>query len=355
MYKKLFIPGPTHVRDEILQAQAAPMIGHRAKEYADLQAEVTPKLQKLLYTNQRVYLYACSSSGMMEGSVRQASTKRVLNTACGAFSKRWYDMTVRNGLPCDLLEVPLGQAITPQLVDEALSKADYDAITVVMNETATGIMNPVQEIAALVRGKYPDVLLLIDAVSCMAGVKIEFDAWGLDVCLAGVQKCFALPPGLTVCAVSDRARERALKVPNRGYYFAYDQMDKRYDKNQTPATPAISIIQALNRQMDDILAEGLDNRFARHIEMAEIVRDWARQYFALYGDERYLSNTVTSVSNTRNISVGQLNDELGKRGAMISNGYGDLKDITFRIAHMGDLQVSDIRWLLEQINDILGL
>jgi aspartate aminotransferase-like enzyme len=355
MYKKLFIPGPTHVRDEILQAQAAPMIGHRAKEYADLQAEVTPKLQKLLYTNQRVYLYACSSSGMMEGSVRQASTKRVLNTACGAFSKRWYDMTVRNGLPCDLLEVPLGQAITPELVDEALSKADYDAITVVMNETATGIMNPVQEIAALVRGKYPDVLLLIDAVSCMAGVKIEFDAWGLDVCLAGVQKCFALPPGLTVCAVSDRARERALKVPNRGYYFAYDQMDKRYDKNQTPATPAISIIQALNKQMDDILAEGLDNRFARHIEMAEIVRDWARQYFDLYGDERYLSNTVTSVSNTRNISVGQLNDELGKRGAMISNGYGDLKDITFRIAHMGDLQVSDIRWLLEQINDILGL
>jgi aspartate aminotransferase-like enzyme len=355
MYKKLFIPGPTHVRDEILQAQAAPMIGHRAKEYSDLQTEVTPKLQKLLYTNQHVYLYACSSTGMMEGSVRQASTKRVLNTACGAFSKRWYDMTVRNGIACDLLEVPLGQAITPELVDEALAKADYDAVTVVMNETATGIMNPVEAIAALVHEKYPDVLLLIDAVSAMAGVKIEFDAWGLDVCLAGVQKCFALPPGLTVCAVSDRARERALKVPNRGYYFAYDQMDKRYDKGQTPATPAISIIQALNKQMDDILAEGLDNRFARHMEMAKIVRDWARQYFAIYGDERYLSNTVTNVSNTRNISVGKLNDELGKRGAMISNGYGDLKDVAFRIAHMGDLQVSDVKWLLEQINDILGL
>jgi aspartate aminotransferase-like enzyme len=355
MYKKLFIPGPTHVRDEILQAQAVPMIAHRAKEYADLQAEVTPKLQKLLYTQQRVYLYACSSTGMMEGSVRQASTRRILNTACGAFSKRWYDMTVRNGIPCDLLEAPLGQAITPELVDAALSKADYDAITVVMNETATGIMNPVQEIAALVREKYPDVLLLIDAVSCMAGVKIEFDAWGLDVCLAGVQKCFALPPGLTVCAVSDRARERALKVPNRGYYFAYDQMDKRYDKNQTPATPVISIIQALNKQMDDILAEGLDNRFARHIEMADIVRDWAHKYFALYGDKRYLSHTVTNISNTRNINVGKLNEELGKRGAMISNGYGDLKDLTFRIAHMGDLQVSDITWLLEQINDILGL
>jgi len=355
MYKKLFIPGPTHVREEILLAQAAPMIGHRAKEYADLQAEVTPKLQKLLYTQQRVYLYTASSTGPMEGSVRQASLKKVLNTVCGAFSQRWHEITVRNGIPCDKVEVPMGQAITPELVDEALSKDDYDAITIVMNETSTGIMNPVQEIAALVRQKYPDVLLLVDAVSCMAGVKIEFDAWGLDVCLAGVQKCFALPPGLTVCAVSDRARERALKVPNRGLYFAYDQMDKRYEKHQTPATPAISLIQALNKQMDYILAEGLENRFARHLQMAEIVRTWARKYFRLYGDERYLSNTVTNVENTRGINVTALNDELGKRGAMISNGYGDLKDKCFRIAHMGDLTVDDINWLLEQINDILGL
>ncbi len=355
MYKKLFIPGPTHVRDEILQAQAAPMIGHRAKEYADLQAEVTPKLQTLLYTQQHVYLFASSSSGVMEGSVRQASTKRILNTVSGAFSKRWHEMTKMNGLACDKLEVPLGQATTVELVDEALSQADYDAITLCHNETATGVMNPVKEIAAMIHEKYSDVLILVDAVSSMAGSKIEFDAWGLDVCLAGVQKCFALPPGLTVCAVSDRARQRALQIPNRGHYFAYDQMDKRYDKHMTPATPAISLIQALNRQMDDILAEGLENRWARHIEMAEIVREWARQYFALYADERYLSNTVTNVENTRGISVAGLNDELGKRGAMISNGYGDLKEKCFRIAHMGDLQVSDINWLLGQINDILGL
>ncbi len=356
MYKKLFIPGPTHVRDEILQAQAAPMLGHREKEYSALQNEVTPKLQKLLYTSQRVYLYACSSTGMMEGSVRQASTKRVLNTACGAFSKRWHDITKQNGLAGDLLEVPLGQAVTPQLVDEALAKGDYDAITLVMNETATGIMNPIQETAALIREKYPNVLILVDAVSCMAGVKIEFDAWGLDVCLAGVQKAFALPPGLTVCAVSDRARERALTVPNRGHYFAYDQMDKRYDKGQTPATPAISLIQALNKQMDHILnEEGLENRFARHLEMAELVREWARNCFALYGDQRYLSATVTNVSNTRNIDVNQVKSEMGKRGAVIGNGYGDLKDKCFRIAHMGDLTVADIKWLLEQMNEVLGL
>jgi aspartate aminotransferase-like enzyme len=173
MYKKLFIPGPTHVRDEILQAQTAPMIGHRAKEYSDLQAEVTPKLQKLLYTQQRVYLFASSSSGVMEGSVRQASTKRMLTTVCGAFSKRWHEMTVANGVPCDKLEVPMGQAITSGLVDEALSKGDYDALTVCHNETSTGVMNPVQEIADMVHAKYPDVLILVDAVSGMAGSKIE--------------------------------------------------------------------------------------------------------------------------------------------------------------------------------------
>jgi len=355
MYKKLFIPGPTHVRDEVLRAQTAPMIGHRARAYSDLQLSVTAKLQELLYTQQRVYLFASSSTGVMEGSVRQASTMRVLNTVCGAFSKRWHQITAANGVPCDQVEVPMGRAITPDLVDGALAQGDYDAITVVMNETSTGLMNPVADIAAMVHARYPDVLILVDAVSCMAGARIEFDAWGLDVCLAGVQKCFALPPGLTVCAVSDRARDRAKRVPNPGYYFQYADMDKRYEKGQTPATPAISLIRALDKQMDDILTVGLEARWARHSEMATIVQNWARRYFALFSDERFLSPTVTNVANTRGISVAGLNEELGRRGAVISNGYGALKEKCFRIAHMGDLTVTDIRWLLGEIEDTLSL
>jgi aspartate aminotransferase-like enzyme len=331
------------------------MLGHRSQEYADLQAAVTQKLQKLLYTEQRVYLFASSSTGVMEGAVRQASHKKILNTVCGAFSKRWHQITQRNGLACDKVEVPMGQAITPELVDEALSQDDYDAITLVFNETSTGIMNPVDAIAALIHEKYPDVLILVDAVSGMAGAKIAFDAWGLDVCLAGVQKCFALPPGLTVCAVSDRARARGKTVPNRGYYYAWDAMDGRYEKHMTPATPAISLIQALNKQMDDILATGLENRWARHKEMAAFVQDWAREYFELFSDERYLSNTVTNVKNKRGISVADLNKALGERGAMISNGYGDLKEKCFRIAHMGDLTLDDLKWLTGLIEAILGL
>ena len=249
----------------------------------------------------------------------------------------------------------MGQAITPERVDEALAGGGYDAITLVLNETSTGVMNPVRETAALIRQKYPDVLILVDAVSAMAGVKIEFDAWDIDVCLAGVQKCFALPPGLTVCAVGERAMERSRTVPDKGYYYDFHVNDRYYQRGQTPATPAISLIQALDTQMDDILAEGLENRWARHLEMAGLVRGWAREHFQLYGDERYLSNTVTNVENVRGIDVGALNDELGVRGAMISNGYGELRGKCFRIAHMGDLTPADIRWLLAQIDEILGL
>ena len=355
MYKKLFTPGPTHVRESILDAQAAPIIHHRSQEYAELHGAVTPKLQKLLYTQQRVYLFTTSSTGVMEGSVRQASNKKVLSPICGAFSKRWHQIAKANGVASDPIEVPMGQAITPEMVDEGLAQGDYDAITLVMNETSTGVLNPVAEIAALIHEKYPDVLILVDAVSCMAGAKIEFDAWGLDVCLAGVQKCFALPPGLTICAVSDRARERAKAVEHSGYYFSYAEMDKKYPKNQTRSTPAISIIQALNAQMDDILEAGLESHWQRHKEMAAYVQDWAREYFGLYSDEQYLSPTVTNVENTRNISVVELNEELAKRGAMISNGYGSLKETCFRIAHMGDLTLDDVKWLTDQIEEILDL
>ncbi len=355
MYRKLFTPGPTHVRERILDAQTEPIIHHRSKEYSQLQREVTAKLQELLYTDQRVYLFTSSSTGVMEGSVRQATNKKILNTVNGAFSQRWHEICAANGVPSETVEVEWGQAITPEIVDEALAGGDYDAITVVFNETSTGLLNPVDEIAQLVHEKYPDVLILVDAVSGMAGAKIEFDAWGLDVCLAGVQKCFALPPGLTICAVSDRARERALQVPDSGYYFTYEQMDKKYDKHQTRATPCVSLIEALNVQLDDFLSLGLENLWLRHQEMAEHVQNWAREYFGLFSDERYLSPTVTNVKNTRGISVVDLNNALARRGAQISNGYGPLKEQCFRIAHMGDLTLNDMKWLTAQIEDILDL
>jgi predicted phosphoserine aminotransferase len=355
MYKKLFIPGPTHVDDVILEAMAVPMIGHRDKLYSDLHGDVVSKLKKFLHTEGRIYLSTSSSTGMMEGSIRNCVKKKALMTNCGAFSKRWAEIAQLNGKEIDVIKVDMGKATTPEMVDEYLSKGGFDTVCITHNETSTGVMNPIEEIGKLVKEKYPEVLVLVDAVSSMGGTEIKVDEWGLDVVLAGTQKAFALPPGLCVVTVSDAAFDYSTEVENKGYYFNFEALEKKAIMNQTPATPAISIINALNVQLDRIFKEGIENRFQRHIDMAELVRGWAKKNFALYSDLNYLSATVTNVHNTLGIDVVQLNTELAKRGAMLSNGYGELKEKCFRIAHMGDLQVADVKWLTEQIDDILDL
>ncbi len=355
MYKKLFIPGPTHVDDEILKAMAVPMIGHRDSLYSELHGEVVTKLKKFLGTEDHIYLSASSSTGMMEGSIRNVVSKKVLMTDCGAFSKRWAEIAELNDKEIEVIKVEMGQAITPEMVDQYLSKGGFEAVCITHNETSTGVMSPLKEISDLVNEKYPDVLVLVDAVSSMAGTEIDVDEWGLDVVLAGTQKAFALPPGLCVVTVSKAALEKSENVKNKGFYFNFVELEKKAVKDQTPATPAISLINALNVQMDRIFKEGVEARFQRHLDMANYVRSWTKEYFALYSDEKYLSPTVTNVNNTRDIDVVALNAALAKRGAMLSNGYGALKGKCFRIAHMGDLQVADVKWLTEQINEILGL
>ncbi len=354
-HSKLFTPGPTEVRPEILQAMAAPQIYHRSPEFRELYAEIQPKLQKFLYTQQPVLLFTSSSTGAMEAAVQNCVGKKCLNLVNGAFSKRWHEITAACGIPCETLEVPWNLAIKPQMVETKLRSGEFDAVTLVHNETSTGLMNPLPQIAEVVR-KFPDVLLLVDSVSGMGGVKVEFDALGLDVCLAGVQKAFALPAGLAVCAVSERAIKRAEGIKPRTYYFSFPVMMKSHKKNETPATPSIPHMFALNVQLDAMFAEGLDHRFARHAEMAALTQAWAKQHFAMYPEEGYWSNTVTCISNTRSISVEDLNKTLVRdHGLRISNGYGDLKGKTFRIGHMGDHTVTDVRGLLATMDAILGL
>lgn len=353
MHKKLFIPGPVEISQDTIDSMAKPMIGHRMKEFEELYASIQPKLQQVLYTKNPVLIFTSSATGVMEGTIRNLCKKRVLGCVNGAFSERWYKIALDCGVPADDLSVEWGQAITPDLLDARLSQGDYDLVLVCLNETSTGIMNPVKELAAVVK-KHPGVMIAVDAVSGMTGVKIEVDAWGLDVCLASVQKAFGLPPGLTVCAVNDAALERCATVPGRGYYFDFVEMKKYHDKNQTPATPAISLMYGLDFQLSKMVNEGLDARFARHKEMSDFVKAWARKNFALFGDERYQSITLTTIANNKGISVSDLNKELGRRGFYLSNGYGSLKEKTFRIAHMADFTVADVKELLDNINDILG-
>jgi aspartate aminotransferase-like enzyme len=311
-----------------------------------------------MYTKNTIILSTSSGSGLMEGAIRSCTRKRAAVFSVGAFGDRWFKMAKTNGVPADKISSVPGKPTTPEMVDEALSTGKYDVITVTQNETSAGLMNPVDEIGALLKSKYPDVLFLVDTVSSMGGTKIEVDKWGIDVCITSTQKCLGLPAGMSICSVSNRAIEAARQVENRGLYFdlveLYDTIQKK--DHQYPSTPSLPHMFALDYQLDRILTEGLENRFARHKEMAQYVRDWAKKYFALFvEDEKYLSNTLTTIKNTRGISVGDLNKKLGERGFMISNGYGDLKEVTFRISHMADYTLDEVKDLISNINDILGL
>jgi len=357
-HKKLFIPGPTEVLPDILEAMAMPMIGHRSKDYAALQGEVTPKVQKCLYTNNQIIFSTSSSTGLMEAAVRNFANKKVLACMCGAFSDRWAKIAKANGKEVIELKVDWGKAIKPEMVDEMLRKheGEIDLVLLVFNETSTGLMNPLKEIKH-VCDKYEDVILAVDAVSGMMAVPIYVDEWGLDFVLAGVQKAWSLPPGLAIASMSDRAIERAKTVENRGGYFDLLEFIKRNEKNQTPSTPVLSLINALNVMCDRILdKEGLDNRWARHERQAKMVRDWAlSRGFEMFPEEGYWSVSLSCIKNIRGISVADLNKELGARGKMISNGYGKLKEECFRISHMGDIYEKDLVELLADIDDILGI
>lgn len=357
MHKKLFIPGPVEVRPEVLEKMATPMIGHRSKDASALQRRISDNLRKLFFTESEILLSTTSGSGLMEGAIRCGTLKRAAVFSVGAFGKRWYEMAVSNNVPADIFEYEMGKAVDPADVDKALATGKYDLVAVTHNETSTGVMNPIEEIGEVVK-KYPDVVFIVDMVSSAAGSKVEVDKCGIDICITSSQKCLGLPPGLSVCTFSEKALKRAEQVPNRGYYLDLLNLYKFIQKKdyQYPSTPSLSHMFALDYQLDQILnVEGLENRFARHKEMAQIVRDWAKKNFALYSDENHLSNTVTNIKNTRGISVADLNKELGKRGFQISNGYGTLKEKTFRIAHMADCTVEEIKELLKNIDEILGL
>lgn len=356
MHKKLFIPGPVEVRPDVLEKMSTPMIGHRSKDASAIQRRISDNLRKLFYTNSEILLSTTSGSGLMEGAIRSCTAKRAAVFAVGAFGKRWYEMATSNNVPADLFESEWGKPTTPEMVDEVLATGKYDLITVTHNETSTGLMNPVDEIAEVMK-KYPDVVWCLDAVSSAAGSKIEVDKLGVDICITSTQKAIGLPPGMSMCTFSEKAKLRAEKVEHRGTYLDLLALYKYIQKKdyQYPSTPSLSHMFALDYQLDRIInVEGVENRFQRHKDMAEVVRAWAREHFEVFPDEKYLSNTLTNIKNTTDLSVADLNKKLGEKGFQISNGYGKLKDKTFRIAHMADCQMEDIKELLSVMDEILG-
>jgi aspartate aminotransferase-like enzyme len=338
---KLHIPGPVEVSEKTYQAFCAPMIGHRGQGYKDLVAKIQPQLQQLLYTKQLVYLSTSSAWGVMEGAIRNLVAKKVLNCMCGAFSDKWFDVAKRCGKAADALQVDWGSPIRAEAIDKKLATGEFDALTLIHNETSTGTMSPLAEIAAL-KKKYPDVLFIVDAVSSLTALPIKFDELGIDVLLAGTQKAFALPPGFAVFTCSPAALAKAATIKDRGYYFDFIEFQKNAEQNMTPSTPSISHTYALSSKLDEFFAEGLENRFARHKKTNQMTRDWAAKHgFTLFPETGFESVTLTCVNNGakpggRTVDVAKLQKLVKEQGFLIDGGYGKIKGLTFRLSNMGD-------------------
>jgi len=338
---KLHIPGPVEVSEKTYKALCSPMIGHRGQGFKDLYAKIQPQLQQLLSTKQLVYLSTSSAWGVMEGAIRNLVSKKVLNCMCGAFSDKWFDVSKKCGKQADSLQVDWGSPIRAEAIDKKLATGEFDALTVIHNETSTGVMSPLAEIAAL-KKKYPDVMFIVDAVSSMTAVPLKFDEMGIDVLLAGTQKAFALPPGTAVFVASPAALAKAATIKDRGYYFDFVEFQKNAEQSMTPSTPSIPHIYALSSKLDEFFAEGLEARYARHKKTNQMTRDWAKKHgFTLFAEPGYESMTLTCVNNGakpggRTVDVAKLQKLTKDQGFLIDGGYGKIKGTTFRVSNMGD-------------------
>lgn len=355
MSYKLFIPGPVAVSEKTLLAMAQGMVGHRSPDFVALYNAIQPDLQALCYTQDPVYLSTSSAWGIMEGALRNVVKKKVLNCMNGAFSDKWFDVAQRCGRTATALQFDWGQPVDPEAVRHELATGDYDAITIIHNETSCGCMSDLPALMAVIRD-FPDVISIIDTVSSFSVVPIKKDELGIDVLITGSQKALALPPGLSLASVSARALARAATLPDRGYYFDFVEFQKNHENGMTPSTPSIALIYALRSKLEDIKAEGVAQRYARHARLNQTVRDHVLSLgFTMFPREGYGSLALNCFANNLGYDLSALNKILkSKHGLVIDGGYGKLKGKTFRISNMGDETDESIAAMLKAFDAALA-
>ena len=351
---KLFIPGPVDVSPATYEAMCGPIIGHRGKDFEELYASIQPGLRQIAHTGRPVFLSTSSAWGVMEGTIRNLVPTKVLNLCCGAFSDKWFGVSQSCDKVADRIQVEWGQPIDPEAVREKLEEGGFDAVTLVHNETSTGVLNPLREIAEVVKS-FDDVLLIVDTVSSFSAVPIPTEELGIDVLLAGVQKALALPPGLSIFTCSEAALERAKKVHDRGYYFDFAEFAKNDAKNNTPSTPAIPLLYALRQKVEEILAEGLENRYARHEATNKLVHAWADKHgISHLPPEGFRSKSLSCLVTPENLDLpGFIKAVREKHNLLINGGYGKIKGTTFRISNMGNETEETVSEMLAALDDVL--
>jgi aspartate aminotransferase-like enzyme len=353
-----FLPGPTEVRPAVLQAMLRPMISHRGAEFERMFAHLEAGLRQVFGTERPVYISTSSATGMMEAGVRCAPEGRVLSLVNGGFSARFAAIAGACGRDVDCYEVPWGEAHEPAVVRERLGRDRYAIVTVVHSETSTGVLNDVRAINDVAHEM--GVYCAIDSVSGIGGAELRFDASGLDYVLTGSQKALALPPGLALAVASERFLTAGLTTAGRGIYFDLSEFEEYARDNQTPNTPALSLFYAAERQIADIVAEGIDARWARHRALAQRTADWVSEMRGTHGVELSILAPVGQRSPTVSVIVlpaGLRSDVLlpmiAERGYTVGSGYGKLGSASIRIGHMGDHTMNGLDSCLAACADAL--
>jgi len=340
-FGRYWVPGPVEVHPDVLAAQARPMVAHRSPEVADLFARIQPGLQAVFGTKRTVCVLTASGTGALEAGLRAVPRGNVLSLVNGAFSERSAKIAEAIGHRVERLDVPWGAVHDPASVEARVRAGGYAAITVAHCETSTGALQPITDHARAAG----DTPLLVDSVSAAGGGPVEMDRLGLAYACTGSQKALALPPGLAFAVVSDRLLDLARRAPDRGLYLDL----ARYEANQPPFTPAVSLLYALERQLERVAAEGLEARFERHRAMAERTWAWAeeRGVLGVLAPPGHRSPTVTCLRLPRGTSGPAFVDRVAERGYTVGAGYGKLKRTTFRIGHMGEQTPETLEGLLE--------
>jgi aspartate aminotransferase-like enzyme len=334
------------------------MIAHRGKDMTDLLTAIADPLKKLFRTTRPVFVGSCSATGFMEMAVRSGVRHRCLSLVGGAFGERFAGIAGASGREVVRLDVPLGKTVEPDMLRDAIRRSDVDSVTLVHSETSTGALAPLEDLAKVVH-EFDDVLLLVDAVTSLAGSPVETDAWKLDYVFTGSQKALALPPGLALGAASERMLERARSIPERGAYFDVIAYHEAFTSAQPTNTPAISLFFGLQRQLERIAAEGgVEGRWARHAAMRNTVEKWVGDTGARHGmsyvpSEGRRSWTVSCLRLPEGKTSKPVTQALLEQGWTIGSGYGKLKESTIRIGHMGDHTVAGLTGLLDVLEPIL--
>ena len=339
----LLAPGPTPIPTEALLAMARPIIHHRHPEYERLFVEVREGLKYVFQTESEVLIFAASGTGGMEAAVANTLPPgdKALVVKGGKFGERWAEICQAYGVEVVPIEVEWGKAVEPERVASALKQDPFiKAVFATHSETSTGVLHDVKAMAEIVR-KTP-AILVVDAITSLGVTDLRTDEWGLDVVVAGSQKALMLPPGLAFCSVSAKAWGFVERSRLPKYYFSFVETKKSQEKNQSPFTPAISLVVALKESLQLLKEEGLETIFARHERLAKATRAGVQALGLELFAERP-SPAVTAVKAPQGIPGGEIVKALRQRhGVTIAGGQGKLKDRIFRIAHLGYADTYDV-------------